>query len=79
MPEWVRLTFTNLVYQINLLTQSASFVSGTVGVEVGDTPDVTGTMSVSEGSLSGTLAMDGQTVATIRVIGGFIVITPTAG
>jgi hypothetical protein len=76
LPEWVKLTFTDLLYQVDLLTHSVTFAGGIVQVQVGDSPAATARLSVSSGSLSGTLEMNGQTVATIRVVNGLIVIVP---
>ncbi len=76
-PQWVKTTYTNLVYQVNLLTKSASFVSGKVKVEAGIDPALSGEMSVASGSLSGTLQKNGQTVATIKVVSGLIIVVPT--
>jgi len=80
VPEWVQLTFTNLVYQVDLVgSGGVSFLSGTVKVDAGDSPAVTATMSVSQGSLRGSLQVD-ETVYEIRAVktGGvfLIVIVP---
>lgn len=79
LPEWIQLTYTNLVFTVSALTQSASLVSGKVKMAMGDSPSGSVDMSVSKGSFSGTLTKDGKAVANVKYVNGLIVVTPPTG